>query len=129
MNIRKIALSLATVALSATGALAVTASPAAAACENGYPSTVGARVEFIRCNGSWGYSLDFTLYDTAKDGRRAELWIRFPGTSSSGSILTEVTTGAGTSESGFFGPVEINGLDVKVCTSNAGASRTCSVWY
>jgi hypothetical protein len=109
---------------------------AASGCRDAERSITGARVTGYFCwddDEVWfGVNTDAYLTDTAKDGRRAELWSRDPWR---GTVLqSDVTGGAGSQVSlAGYGWYVLTGspssTELRVCTSDAGADRRCGSWY
>ncbi|MEV0426754.1 hypothetical protein [Micromonospora sp. NPDC050495] len=119
------------VATGLVGSAAVVLAPtaaSAAACRGGTDSISGARLQYQICPEAYTTGLSYFLEDTAKDGRRAEVWIRTPSTSSSGVKLDEATGGVGDwAEDEWYGPFS-SGVYLKVCTSDANTNRRCGSW-
>lgn len=140
MRIRDVLTGTALGALLASGVVAAVPAhadvSAASGCRDAGRSITGASVSGYFCwneNRVWfAENSDAYLTDTAKDGRRAELWSRDPW---QGTLLqADVTSGAGDQVSlAGYGWYVLKGspssAELKVCTSNAGASRRCSAWY
>ncbi|SCE68341.1 hypothetical protein GA0070216_101344 [Micromonospora matsumotoense] len=119
------------VATGLVGSAAIVLSPtaaSAAACRTGTSTISGARLQYQICPEAVTTGLSYFLEDTAKDGRRAEVWLRTPSTSSSGVKLDEATRGAGDwAEDEWYGPFS-SGVSLKVCTSDANTDRRCGSW-
>ncbi|RKR91778.1 hypothetical protein BDK92_6186 [Micromonospora pisi] len=113
--------------------LTVSSAPAAAAtaagCRDGSASISGAYLQFSMCWDSSGTMVDYWLEDTAADGRRAELYLQYPGSGSSGVEVDEVTGGAGDwSEAWWFNGSATSNVYPKLCTSDANTDRRCTGW-
>jgi hypothetical protein len=109
---------------------------AASGCRDAERSITGASVSGYFCwneNKVWfAVNSDAYLTDTAKDGRRAELWSRdrWQGTLHQG----DVTGGVGDKVSlAGYGWSVLKGspasTELRLCTSKAGANRKCGAWY
>jgi hypothetical protein len=75
------------------------------------------------------------LEDTAKDGRRAELWVGYTSSGAEKTLELEATCGVGcdvyASDLWDYAayPYSSSQAKFRVCTSDAGASRKCGSWY
>ncbi|MFF0314526.1 hypothetical protein ACFYPH_07715 [Micromonospora sp. NPDC005252] len=119
------------VATGLVGTAAVVLSPtaaSAAACRSGTASISGADLTYQICPEAFTTGLSYFLEDTAKDGRRAEVWIRTPSTSTAGVKLDEATGGVGDwAEDEWYGLFS-SGVYLKVCTSDGNTNRRCGGW-
>jgi hypothetical protein len=110
----------------AGSALALTPAPAYAAdCRDGIASINGARLEYQICTDAIGTGLTYFLEDTAKDGRRAEVWLITPSTSAGGVEIDEATGGVGDWADGEWYGFHKSGVWLKLCTSDANTDRRC----
>lgn len=109
------------------GALTLIPTPASAAasCRGGTASVSGASLDYQICTDALGTGVSYFLEDTAKDGRRAEVWLITPSTSSSGVKLDEATGGVGDWADGEWYGLYKSGVYLKLCTSDANANRRC----
>lgn len=109
--------------------------PVAQTCRDAARSITGAKVTGYICwdaDEVWFEPVsDAYLTDTAKDGRRAELW----STDSwqGPRLQIQITSGANTGESiaGYWwgAPGSTSSVRLRLCTSDAGLDRTCGAWY
>ncbi|GAB3808940.1 hypothetical protein [Micromonospora zhanjiangensis] len=120
---------LSVVAVPAT-ASASSASPASsvASCRYGTQRITGAEMDWTICVDSSGTGVSYFASDTAKDGRRAEVWLRSPATSSSGVKINEATGGVGDWAEGEWYGFYQSGVSLRLCTSDANTDRRCGSW-
>ena len=114
-------------AIGITSTVIAAASPAQAApsCRYGTSYTRGAFVSVTMCTEdgqTWG---DYQLYDKEKDGRRAELYFRYNGSSVK---FDEVLTGGGTDTGLVTFFIWASGIQFRACTSDANFGRVCDSW-
>ncbi|WP_229399817.1 hypothetical protein [Micromonospora okii] len=113
-----------------TGASPAAAAPAAYQCRDGEAEIAGGFLSFQLCWGNdIGTMIDYSLWDTAPDGRRAEIWVKYPGSPSNGEKVGEVTGGDGDVLYSVWHDSNVSsGVYPKLCTSNANTARRCTGW-
>lgn len=112
-------------ATAAVTSIAASPANAAASCRIGTSSTRGASATVYLCAEDGDTYGDYYLYDTSVDGRRAELWFNFNGSSYK---FDEVLTGGGTDTGNVTFIIGTTGVRFRACTSNANANRVCDSW-
>lgn len=124
-----------------TSTASATSAATAAGCRNIYTSVTGAYFQGTVCYDPdmWWMSPEYDelptyLEDTAKDGRRAELWVGYTSSGSDRELVLEATCGVGCAPDagGLWAwatyPYTGDQARFRVCTSDAGASRRCGSW-
>ncbi|MFK4593353.1 hypothetical protein [Streptomyces pristinaespiralis] len=130
MSIKRLGTLAMSTGLAAGLAVMLTPSPAGAAqsCRDRTHSISGAYVEFTMCWDGLGTGADYYLQDTARDSRRAEIWVKTPRNGTQGEEVDEATGGQWDSVVGDFYTLDSSGVYIKVCTSDANTNRVCSAW-
>lgn len=110
-------------------------------CRDIRTSTTGAYFEGTLCHDAdlWFISDEYNellsyLQDTARDGRRAELWVGYTSSGADRELALEATCGVGcwVGAGDVWGwisyPYTGSQVRLRVCTSDAGAARQCGSW-